>query len=293
LVRAHGSAWLRALHAYTLGMHARILLGASIALGAIAALGAAWYAATLGAAKPASQVAAAEVAAATSSYTAHVPILVYHIVRPADPSDSAAVRAIRVTPEVFDQELSWLAENGYHVIPLSALEAYLASGTPLAAKPVVINFDDAWEDQYQYAFPILKKYGDTATFFVPSNFPGNKSFLTWSELREMIAAGMSIGSHSRSHPYLTRITSTTTLADEIAGSRSALEEKLGVPITEFDYPFGLYNAEDVAMVEAAGYKAARTDSFGLSGSTEDLFTLPALTAPTTLAAFKQFFPHVP
>lgn len=230
------------------------------------------------------------VSSASGIKAVKVPILVYHIVRPARDSDSSAVKTFLVTPELFDEELSWLARNGYHVIPLSALEQYFASGTPLVARPVIITVDDAWASQYTYAFPTLEKYGDTATFFVPSNFPGSRGFLTWDELRTMIAAGMTVGDHSMSHPYLTQITSTTTLWKEIDGSKTILERELGVPITEFNYPFGAYNAAIVAMVKKAGYKAARTDAYGVSGVADNLFTLPALNAPTTLATFEKYFP---
>jgi peptidoglycan/xylan/chitin deacetylase (PgdA/CDA1 family) len=246
----------------------------------------------LGMSAATSTAAAPRVPTAATSTAIRVPILVYHIVRPAYPSDSAEVQKFRVTPEVFDAELAWLAAHDYHVVSLSALAARIASGTPIAPRSVVLNFDDAWEDQYVYAFPILEKYHDTATFFVPSNFPGNKSFLSWSQLREMVAAGMTIGSHSASHPFLTKITSTTTLDAEIAGSKAVLERELGVPVFAFDYPFGLYDDAIVALVRHAGYTLARTDDARASYTAADRFTLPAKNAPTTLAAFARYLEAV-
>lgn len=229
---------------------------------------------------------------ASTSVKVILPILVYHIVRPSHPSDSAAVRAIALTPETFDAEMNYLQSAGYHVVRFSDLEAYFANGASLPSKPIIISFDDGWKDQFKYAFPILEKYRYPATFFVFTNAIGNKGFLAWSDLREFISAGMTVGDHSRSHPYLARITSTSTLWDEINGSKLLLEEQLGVPINEFAYPFGSYNAVIVSLVQEAGYKSARTDSYDNSGkqSTDRLFELSAMNAPTTTARFEEIVP---
>jgi peptidoglycan/xylan/chitin deacetylase (PgdA/CDA1 family) len=229
-------------------------------------------------------------ATVVSRSSTEVTILVYHIVRPSYPTDPETIKKFAVTPEVFDQEMAYLQANGYHVIPFSALEDYLYRGMLLPPRAVVLNLDDAWEDQYVYAFPILKKYYYTATFFVPSNFPSHSNFLTWGQLREMVAAGMTVGSHSRSHPYLTSITSTSTLWDEIYGSKQELEQKLGVKITEFNYPFGMFNTAIVEMVKKAGYRAARADYYVPIDSSSDPYTLGALNAPTDLATFEKYFP---
>lgn len=233
-------------------------------------------------------VAAPVVATTTET---RVTILVYHIVRPSYASDSAAVRALALTPETFDAELKHLQESGYHIVTFADLEASLASSTPLLPKSVVLAFDDGWSDQYTYAFPILKKYHDTATFFVFTNAIGNKDFLTWAQLQDMLSAGMRVGDHSRSHPYLTKIHSERTLWSEIEGSKKLLEQKLGVAIDQFAYPFGLHNPQILALVKEAGFKSARGDSArGDVIDSDQLYALPALNAPTTLAAFIRRFP---
>ncbi len=221
----------------------------------------------------------------------NVTILVYHIVRPAYASDSAAVRALALTPETFDAELKHLQMSGYHIVTYAEVEASLASSRPLPPKPVLLSFDDGWSDQYTYAFPILKKYQDTATFFVFTNAIGSKGFFTWAQLREMLAAGMRVGDHSRSHPYLVKISSESKLWSEIDGSKKLLEEKLGVPINEFAYPFGQHNPAIIALVKEAGFRSARGDYWYGSEITKDqLYTLSALNAPTTMAAFERRFP---
>ena len=152
-----------------------------------------------------------------------VPIVVYHVVRPALQSDSAAVKKLALTPEVFDQELSYLQKGHYTVIPFSALEDHILKGAALPTYPIVLTFDDGWHDQYEYAFPILKQHGIVATFFIPSNFPGHPSFMSWDELRELIAAGMTVGDHSKSHPDFNTITSTSTLWQEIGISLRSIQ----------------------------------------------------------------------
>lgn len=241
----------------------------------------------------------AEMPSATSSVPAvvlpasavRVSILAYHIVRPSYPSDSAGVRALALTPETFDAELAHLKDSGYHVVGFHDLEAYFASSTPLPPKPVILSFDDGWGDQFQYAFPVLEKYHDMATFFVFTNAIGRRGFLTWDDLRAMLAAGMTVGDHSRSHPYLAHITATTTLWAEIDGSKRLLERELGVPVTEFAYPFGQYDAAIVSLVRKAGFRSARGDYWHGAAITEgQQFALPALNAPTTTAAFIRVFP---
>ena len=226
----------------------------------------------------------------SSSRGIWLPILVYHIVRPSYPSDNAAVRAIAVTPEIFNTEMDYLEKAGYHVVRFNNLEAYFMSGTPLPHKPVILSFDDGWSDQFTYAFPILEKYHYPATFFVFTNEVGYRGGLTWDNLRELVASGMTIGDHTRSHPFLTRITSTSTLWNEIDGSKLLLERELNVPINEFAYPFGQYNPTIISLVKKAGYKSARGDFYSGKQSLDRLFTLSALNAPITTAIFKKDFP---
>ena len=228
--------------------------------------------------------------ATSSEGTINLPILVYHIVRPSYPDDSEAVRAIALTPETFDAEMQYLAEAGYHIVLFSDLEDNLRNNKPLPTKPIIISFDDGWGDQFTYAFPILKKYKYPATFFIFTNSIDHKSFMSLNELRELIAAGMVIGSHSRSHPYLTKIPDSADLWDEIYTSKITLEKRLGITINEFAYPFGQYTAAIAMLVEKAGYRSARGDYYTGEQRVSRLYELSALNAPTTLALFKKSFP---
>ncbi len=229
-------------------------------------------------------------ASAPSEKKLNLPILVYHIVRPSYPSDDAAVRALALTPQTFDAEMSYLQTAGYHVVRFSDLENYFENGAPLPSNPVIISFDDGWGDQFAYAFPLLKKHHYPATFFVFTNAVGRRGFLSWNELRALVAAGMTIGSHSESHPFLTRISDPAALWNEIDGSKQILEQRLGISINEFAYPFGAYDPAVVAMIRKAGYRSARGDFFSGEQTADRLYELSALNAPTTTPLFEKQLP---
>lgn len=228
--------------------------------------------------------------AASSPGAVNVPILVYHIVRPAYPDDSAGVRALAQTPEVFETQMQYLTDAGYHPISFNNLENHFLYGTPLPTKPIILSFDDGWKDQIVYAFPILEKFHYRATFFVFTNAIGRKGFLTWDDLATLRDAGMTIGSHSKSHPFLIKISDPAALADEISGSKRILEDHLGITVNEFAYPFGQYNAAIVEMVKKAGYLSARGDFYSGQQSPSMLYTLSAINTPTTLAGLAKQFP---
>lgn len=245
------------------------------------------------------QAAYAEISTTSAQTSTHpdqytdklnLPILVYHIVRPSYPDDNASVRTIALTPETFDAQMLYLKENGYQVVTFADLEDYYQNKKPLPRSPIILSFDDGWKDQFKYAFPILKKYGYTATFFVFTNSIDHKSFFSLNQLKELLAAGMTIGSHSRTHPYLTQITNQDALWREINDSKTLLEDLLGVRIHEFAYPFGAYNDTIVAMAKKAGYRSARGDYFTGVQSANRLYELSALNAPTTMDLFRKKFP---
>ena len=123
--------------------------------------------------------------------------------------------------------MKFLYENGYHIITFATLIHYLDGADELPAKPVIITFDDGWEDQFGYALPGLEKYHYSATFFVVTNFVGSPGFLSWSQLRRLLAEGMEIGSHSRSHPHLDKIKNPGILWDQIYTANRSSRGNLG------------------------------------------------------------------
>ena len=201
-----------------------------------------------------------------------LPILVYHHVRPGSTS------TLFVSPEVFDKQLEYLQYYGFHTISFTDLTDYFEKGKPLPQRPVIISFDDGWENQFEYGFPILQKYHDTATFYVVTNYLDHGNFMTTEQLKTMVAAGMTIGCHTRSHPYLTSLGGERAW-DEIAGAKAILEAD-GFKIDTFAYPYGVYNKKVVAMVQAAGFRSARTVEGDTRVTGDGLLRLPGSTFQT-------------
>jgi len=235
-----------------------------------------------------------EPSSSASLHHLRVPILVYHSVAPYRADMSALVRRYTVPPESLDEQLHYLQRSGYTVISFEALvNAMTDASAALPAKPVVITFDDGWEDQYRDAFPLLMKYNDTATFFVFTNGIGNKDFMRWDQLANMQAAGMDIESHSVSHPFLSAITDKAELWKEIEGSREIIASHLERVPDIFAYPFGTYKELDIAMLKAAGYRAARTDPGSMlpavpafaETATDELYKLPGIQVTEDFARF--------
>lgn len=201
-----------------------------------------------------------------------VPILMYHKVNP-DPKTGDM--GLRVSPAAFEWEMHYLKDNGYHSVSLGAVVDHFQKGKNLPDKPVVITFDDGYQDNYRYAYPILKKYGFTATIFVVTNTigginefdykahiqPKNK-MLTWNEIKEMNSNGITISAHTLDHVHLTRI-SKTEAKRQIFESKKILEEKLGGKVQYFSYPYGEYNQAVAEMVKESGYLASTTTQLGL------------------------------
>jgi len=188
-----------------------------------------------------------------------VPILMYHYVSVPPPDADKYRLDLSVTPANFEAQMKYLAQEGYHPVRLVDLAEFLRNGKPLPLKPIVITFDDGYLDNYQNAFPILKKYNFVATFFVIAQAiddfkPG---YMTWDQLEEMAIERMEIGSHSVTHPEL-KDKPRAFQASEIAGSKLMIESRIGTPVKSFSYPAGKYDATTIEVLRASGYLAAVT-----------------------------------
>ena len=128
-----------------------------------------------------------------------IPVLLYHYVG-AEAPDYPYLNVD--TPE-FSRQIKELRERGYRSISLADLTAYMR-GEPvtLPEKPVLITFDDGYEDNYTQAFPVLKQEGFRAAIFMVQRNFNRKNRLSVQQIQEMEKAGIEIGSHTRSHPPL-------------------------------------------------------------------------------------------
>ncbi|RJO65696.1 MAG: polysaccharide deacetylase family protein [Candidatus Omnitrophota bacterium] len=180
-------------------------------------------------------------------------VLMYHSVKPhVNPKDKLAV-----STRTFRQQMELLDAYHYSVIPLEALAMMLRDKRPIPPRAIAITFDDANEDTFLYAFPVLRAYDFAATVFVVTEYVSRPYKLTWEEIRRMQKSGLvSVGSHGITHSALKGIKSGEGLKREIADSKVILEKMLGTPVRLFSYPFGEYNARLKNMVKDAGYSAA-------------------------------------
>jgi len=212
------------------------------------------------------------------------PILLYHHI-----AYSKIQNSYYVSPDIFDQQMKWLKDNGYHVISFDKLYLAATGKSGLPEKPVVITFDDSLLDQYINAYPILLKYHYTATFFVKLNDVSNKgtTALTFSEIRDMVQNGMTIGSHSVNHDNMANM-DPKTLNNELSQSKKVLEQNLGIQIKYFSYPGGAYSDNTIIATENAGYSAAVTTKHKVYQQivmSSSLYTLPRIHIDNEMPSF--------
>ena len=206
--------------------------------------------------------------------TARVPILMYHYL--STPPENADIyrRDLSVPPDLFIAHLDRMKAEGYTTISLYDLVAHLQQGTPLPAKPVILTFDDGYRDNYENAYPLLRERQMTATFFVVMEFINQErpGYLTWDMVRAMDAGGMSIEAHGVDHTTL-RKRSRVGLEFQALRSYETLQDRLGVRPRFLSYPAGEYDADTIAVLEAAGYWAAVTTVQGATHSSDHRFEL--------------------
>jgi peptidoglycan/xylan/chitin deacetylase (PgdA/CDA1 family) len=206
-----------------------------------------------------------------------LPILTYHSI-----DDGGFV--ISTAPAVFRRQMRFLRDSGYNAITLSEAATAIACGSGLPARTVVLTFDDGFRNFYTEAFPTLREYNFKATVFLVTNFCGKKNdwsgnppgfprsdVLSWQEVRELDAYGIEFGSHTKTHPDLTRL-SPGEAEREMVESKTAIADALGAEPNTFAYPFGKCTAA-VKKLAAANYAAACSTDLGKVSACSDLWSL--------------------
>lgn len=184
-------------------------------------------------------------------------ILMYH--RIADDSPDR----LTISPKLFQQEMEYLAANGFHVISLQEARERLAANADLK-KQIALTFDDGYLDFLTNAAPILRQLKFSATLFIVTGAIGSHAhwssvdkrqrLLDKEQLLELRAQGFQLGSHTVTHPDLTA-QSDSQLADELKRSRDAVCA-LGETFVPFAYPGGSFTRRERDAVERAGYACA-------------------------------------
>jgi peptidoglycan/xylan/chitin deacetylase (PgdA/CDA1 family) len=225
--------------------------------------------------KPARSVPALTVPANRPQRTARVPILTYHRVHEYATERTKSLPDLTIEPPTFVSEMEALDRAGYHTITQKQLFDALYGGVALPSKPVLLTFDDGYVDHVDQVLPVLKRLGMVATFYVVTQRVREGGFVTEAQIRELEAAGMDIGSHTRTHASLPAL-SPAALHDEVAGSQEDLRRILGHPVYWFAYPFGTFNPTVVEAVRRAGYLLGTTTQGGTSASTSAPLEIPRL-----------------
>lgn len=185
-----------------------------------------------------------------------VPVLTYHRF------SGRCKPSLCIPAHIFDRQMKYLKDNGFRVISLGELLGFLQYRHALPKKSVVITIDDGYRSTYDIAYPILKKYGFTATLFIYTDFIGqSKKALTWNQLRRIKARGFEVGSQTLSHDDLTKKKRgeaekayLARVRKELLESKKKIDKKLRQNTNYLSFPYGSYNHRILRMVEQAGYK---------------------------------------
>ncbi len=185
-----------------------------------------------------------------------VPVLCWHQLRDWRASDSEYDRSLLVCPPAnFRAQLDALADDGWTTIGPDQYLKHLVEGAPLPTKPVMLSFDDSHGSQISVGLPELLKRDMTATFFVMTVVLGNKGWMRRSDVRDLAAEDMTVGSHTWDHHRVDEY-SGSDFRIQLEEPRATLEDIIGQPVEHFAYPFGAWDEEALPHVADAGYRTA-------------------------------------
>lgn len=200
-----------------------------------------------------------------------VPILLYHYVEYVQDKRDTIRKSFSITPNVFEEQIKTLLNNGYTFITSSDLGDALDNKAMLPENPVIMTFDDGYGDFYQDVLPILKKYKVRATAYIIPGFIDKLNYMTKKELEEVVVSGLvEIGAHTMNHMYL-RNKPYNTVKQEVDKSKIILEEMFRVPVVSFAYPYGAFDKQAIGLVKEAGFKTAATTIPGNKASDENRY----------------------
>lgn len=186
-----------------------------------------------------------------------IPVLLYHNfvsnVPDKDPDNFNYIN----TPQSFEENIKTILENGYTIISMKELNDANDFKFNLPSKPILITFDDGYYSNYEYIYPILKKYNVKASIFVVTDKVGKEidgiKYLGWNECLEMQESGfVEIYSHSKRHLFYDKL-SVRKIRDDVVESYKIIENELGnKDLKVFAYPYGAYTNETVRTLKNNG-----------------------------------------
>ncbi len=193
--------------------------------------------------------------AATILARKEVPILCYHNIKDFSDSDGEMTKTYTVKPANFTEQMKALADTGYQSILPDQLYDYLVYNKPLPAKPVMITFDDTRGEQYSIGAAEMKKYNFKGVFFVMTVSINRPNYLSAAEIKALSDSGNTIAAHTWDHHMVTKYVGEDWNT-QLVKPKAKLEAIIGKPITNFAYPFGLWNKEAIPEIKKSGYQMA-------------------------------------
>jgi peptidoglycan/xylan/chitin deacetylase (PgdA/CDA1 family) len=211
-----------------------------------------------------------------------IPVLMYHRVTGTKPAGTK--HGIYVTTAEFEQQLVFLERKGYKALTFADLSEILRGDRKLQARPIMLTFDDGYEDNFVNAFPILKRHSMKAVVFIlgdrsistnvwdiPEGEPEAK-LLNDEQIQVMAEYGIELGSHSMDHRRLTEL-SVEEAQNEITASKLLLEKRLGRGVISLAYPYGAVNERVKECVSYAGYEFGIAVDSGPRNFFDDLYEI--------------------
>ena len=211
-----------------------------------------------------------------------IPILVYHQVDEAPPKGSP-FRSLYVAPGAFARQMFFLKQLGYTGLSMGSLLPYLNGEKE--GRVVGITFDDGYQNNIVNALPVLKKQGFSSTCYAVSGLLGQTNvwdkhlgiaqvpLMTEAHVRQWVAGGQEIGSHTHQHLDLLSADDAACRAD-IALGKTSIEAIVGRAVDQFCFPYGRYEPRHAAIAREVGFRTATTTRRGRCHARTDLLQLP-------------------
>ncbi len=179
-----------------------------------------------------------------------VPVIMYHSVN--DANEPSVKSTLKISTSSFDEQMKYLKDNNYTTLTIDELYDFLINNKPVPEKSVVLTFDDGYEDNYTNVYPILKKYGFTATIFPVACLVGTDNYLTTDQLKELQNNGIDIESGTYVNSPIATLDANNQLKN-LEQSKSYLDNLLNKKVKYVSYPFGSYNKTTLEEASKAGY----------------------------------------
>jgi peptidoglycan/xylan/chitin deacetylase (PgdA/CDA1 family) len=204
-----------------------------------------------------------------------VPIFMYHHVSNL-PTRNYLDYGLTVTTTNFNTQLDWLQQQGYHSITQTELFDALYYGKVLPAHPMILTFDDGYEDVYTDALPALLAHHYRGVFYIITGMIGG-NYMTWQQVRTLAQDGMQVASHTIHHVNIGQPPAWTSTQNELLVSKETLESQLLQPVQFFCYPTGepfhrdpVYEQQIVlADLFKDGYVGATLDPFSYDSAVQN------------------------